>query len=144
MKSALLWMAVLPAAVLGGILSCIPLRILVLIVCSNSPDSMLQNKEGISLLYLHRDEIERFLLPMAFSLAFVFTGARIAPSHHFKTGIILLIGYILLAGLVAYSIASNYFNVQITSNYWGMFVGITGGLFALWIVKVKSPEWTKH
>ena len=142
MKTTLRWLAVLPVAILGGILACFPLHFILILVCSNTPESMITNKDGVSILYLHRDDIERFLTPLASSIGFVVSGARISPKKHFETASILLGIYFLSVGFVFYGIANNLFSVAVKPNYWSMSVGVAGGLLALWIVRFKSLEWT--
>ena len=134
-------MVVLPAALLGGILVCFPLHWIIVLKFTNDPDCMFTNAQGVSQLYLHRDDIERFLVPLATSITFVIAGARVAPKYHFRTGSVLASLYCLFAGFGAYVMANNSCNNAIVPNYWGIPVGISGALLGLWIVRIKSPYW---
>lgn len=142
MKTGLRWLAVLPVAILGGMLACFPLHWLIMLACRNDPDSTLMVGD-VSFLYYHRDSIERFLLPLAASMAFVLSGARTAPKEHFKTASALLCVYYLIGGFIIYAVTNKIYDTAVIISYWGIALAFVGPLLALWIVREKSAEWAK-
>lgn len=140
MKSILRWLAVLPVAIVAAIMVSFPLHWLVRLLCQNSPEAYLTDSNGVSLLYLHRDEIERFLQPIASYFAFVLAGARTAPKFHFIAAVVLCC---LLLVSLAFSIYHvTYYDDSLLSFHWRMAFGPVGAILSLWIVWANRSKWS--
>src|SRR5437763_1507823 len=84
-RQILRWLAVLPGAILGAVLSTFPLHWLLYFTLANG-----ETISGVDIR-----PIEYFLYPVVMSFAFVVTGSEIAPIKKFQTAIGLSIMYLL-------------------------------------------------
>lgn len=80
------WFAVLPGAVIAGILATFPLHWLLYF--------SLVKGEVVSGMNI--EPIEYLLYPFVISLFFIYVGYKIAPKYKFQTAIILFVLYIIL------------------------------------------------
>lgn len=83
------WAAVLPGAILGAILATFPLRII-----------LYQTITGSGIVEPYPETPERLLTPLVMAAAFVWIGAKIAPTHNFATAIALFSIWIILLGII--------------------------------------------
>jgi hypothetical protein len=140
MKSILRWVAVLPVAIVAAFLVSFPLHWLVRLVCQNSPEAYLTDSNGVSLLYLHRDEIERFLQPLVSQFAFVLAGARTAPKFNFIAAVVLCCILLVSLGFSIYHVTNE--KNSLLSFHWRMAFGPIGALLSLWIVWANRSKWS--
>ncbi len=118
-KNILLWVGVLPGAILGGFLMTFPLHwILYSTLVSGSVIS------GVNI-----EPIERFLSPFVIALGFVLIGTRIAPSNKIETATVLTITYLLLF-MSVFIFMSERAVFELRSV--GALIGSCLGLFVAW------------
>lgn len=147
MKLTLRWIAVLPAAILGGFLASFPLHWLIMWTCQNNPDSAAMVGE-VSMLYYYRDSIERFLTPLATSMGFIYVGTITAPIYHLKVAITLAGIYLTSIGILCYLVINKTYlpkEIEYSANYYALLaLNFLGIFLALWIVRFKASEWSKE
>lgn len=106
------WVAVLPGALLAGLIAAFPLHWMLYSTLTNFVDP-------------YPELPERILTPLAFGLAFVWGGSRIAPKNRMKTALVLFgIWMVPLGGFVFLALSGGTWMGQ-TLNLQG------GGLAAL-------------
>lgn len=79
------WIAVLPGAIIAGILATFPLHWILYFTFVNG-----EVISGVNI-----EPIEYLLYPFVISITFIFVGYKIAPKFKFKTAIILFVFYIV-------------------------------------------------
>lgn len=128
MNSTLRWVAVVPGAIVGGLLSTFVLHLVLYQTLTGS---------GIVTPYPHAPEL--ILSPFAVAVAFVWCGSRIAPKHKTETAVVLL-GVMLLfvgAGLALGLAHTRIGNTEISVQYFGLpnLAAAIGAFVGLYIVR---------
>jgi hypothetical protein len=139
-KYWLRWLAVLPGAVLAGMLALFPLRYVVYTTLS-------------SWIEPYPELPERLLTQFVIACVFVWAGGRIAPDRKIETSVVLLCIWIFLSGgftflaisgdqmvmqNMALRIGGVFLGVYpIRFQYGGLrlVLGIVGAVYAVWLVK---------
>lgn len=118
-KNILLWICVLPGAVIGAFLATFPLHwVLYGTLVSGSVVSGMDIKP-----------IERFLSPFVITLVFILIGSYIAPNYKFKTAVILTALYFIsFTSLFLFMSEQAHFELRGV----GALVGTLLGLFVAW------------
>lgn len=121
------WIAVLPASILGAVLSSVPLHFI-----------LYQTLTGSGLIEPYPELPERLLTPLAASLAFIWAGSRIAPSHKVETAVALFGALLLLlGGFIALGIVrAHTANVEFFLLLGGLPAvgGVAGAIIGLFVV----------
>ncbi len=100
-RSAVRWLAVLPAALVGVLITLFPIHwVVMLIPYFDRPDDSIVSVDGKGLLASMRPELlerlgDAFLLP----ISLIVVGAAVAPRFKFQAGIALAILWFLLIGV---------------------------------------------
>lgn len=125
-RNILLWVSVLPGAILGGFSMTFPLHwVLYGTLVSGSVVS------GVNI-----EPIERFLSPFIIALGFVLIGSHIAPAHKLKTAIVLTIVYII-SFISVFIIMYDKATLELRGV--GALIGVCLGLFIVW-KKYKTDQ----
>lgn len=120
-KNTLLWIGVLPGAILGGFLTTFPLHwILYGTLVSGSIVT------GVNI-----NPIERFLSPFVIAFTFILIGSYIAPNRKFKTAVILTILY-----FIAFLSFFIFMSEQVAFEIRGI-GALVGSLLGLFVAKRK-------
>jgi|CXWL01.1.fsa_nt_gi uncharacterized membrane protein YfcA len=122
------WLAVVPGSIIAMILSTLPLHLV-----------LYQTLTGSGLVEPYPELPERLLGPMAASLAFVWTGARIAPSRKTETAVAMFgVVLFLVGGSFALGLSGAHIgNVTYSLRLGGLpsAGGIVGAFIGLWLVR---------
>ena len=105
-KQVLRWLAVLPGAMLAGIIVLFPVHWAAMFIhyFGGSGDSFITTEDGKGLLQaMPLESLERFMDALFVPGAVIAAGARIAPRFHFATAIAATV---LLVGALIYLFAS--------------------------------------
>lgn len=127
------WLAVLPGAALAAIVSTVPLHLV-----------LYQTLTGSGLIEPYPELPERLLGPVAASVAFVWAGARIAPSHKVMAaatllGLLVLIGGTVLAlGLSGAPIGGQH--IQLEHGGLALAGAIIGAVIGFGIVRFEQRD----
>ncbi|MCD6250584.1 MAG: hypothetical protein J7J98_09670 [candidate division Zixibacteria bacterium] len=131
MPDWLRWIAVLPAALLATILSAFPLHFV-----------LYQTLTGSGIVDPYPETPERVLLPLVASMAFIWVGANVAPSHKLKVATSLLVPWLLLlvSAVVMALNSSNLWGMQFSSEEIGLptVLSIFGAIAGLYIVRKQN------
>jgi hypothetical protein len=133
-KYWLRWLAILPGAILAGVLATIPLHFVLYMSLS-------------SWIEPYPELPEQLLIPFVIGCAFVWAGGRIAPDRKIETSVILLCIWIFLCGGFVFLAMSGgqWMNQSIQLRYGGLLLalGIAGaGLAVVLVEQNKGPEGT--
>ena len=130
-KQTLRWLAVLPGAVLGGIVVMFPVHWVAMYIHHfGAGEPVITTEDGRGLLQsLPLESLERFGYALFVPGTIIATGVRIAPKFHFVTGIILTVLLVLGIGYLFASMRSQ--GLEITDSTFRM---ILTGL--LWLASV--------
>lgn len=130
------WLAVMPGAVLAGLLATIPLHFV-----------LYQTLTGSGIVDPYPEFPERLLTPFVVCLGFVWSGARIAPEYKFETAItlfgiamIMLGGFVFLAAFGERWMGSRLF---LRGSGLGPLLAIAGAVTALYLARKESRQETK-
>lgn len=125
------WLAVLPGALLGGLLATIPLRLVLY--------STLR-----SFVEPYPELPERLLTPLVIATCFVWSGARIAPSRKLYTAVILFgLWMVILGATVAFTLFVGEFRGrQVTFQLGGLSAAMAfaGGVIGVLIVQNQTTR----
>ncbi len=128
MKYGLRWLAVIPVALVAAILSAFPLHLI-----------LYQTLTGSGFIEPYPETPERVLLPLVAAMAFMWSGARVAPSHKTETAVVLFGVWLLLAGASIALIWSgaNLGGIQLKSHGGGLasVMALVGAFAGLYIVR---------
>lgn len=125
------WVALLPGAIIAGMLALLPLHWVLYSFFS-------------SFVEPYPEFPERILTPFAIAGIFVWSGSRIAPEFKFETAIILFGIWLFVVG--------GFFFLTFSGSEWmgrslrfqagglGLIMGIVGALLALYIVRKEQLE----
>lgn len=128
MLNIIRWLAVLPGAILGGVLSTVPLHFV-----------LYQTLTGSGLVEPYPDSPERLLGPFILALIFVWAGSRIAPSRKVETAIFLLGALLLIFGA---SFALSVTGARVGSSQ--LYLQFGGAALALGIVGAFTGVYLVH
>ena len=126
------WIAVLPGAIIAGILSSFPLHwLLIFLVWANNEN--IQN--------LNIETIEYFLAPVVCAIAFVYTGYEIAPKFKIITAFILCGLYILfwLTLFILALLKINFYGMEPILDLRSIFA-LAGAFCGLYIAKKANDN----
>lgn len=125
------WIAVLPGALIAGLLSTFLLRLILVQTLKNFVEP-------------YPEFPERALTPFAIALTFVWVGCEIAPEHKYKTGILLFSMWMFLAGgfIFLTLTGGTWFgkNLYLQGGGFAPIMGIVGAFTGLYIVRKKFTE----
>ncbi len=128
------WLAVLPGALLAGVLSSFPLHWVLYRSLNNETISVGNNFETI----------ERFLFPFVFNVVYVWAGARIAPEHNVKTAVALFgSGLFLIGGFFFLTTSGASWmgnNLYFIGGGLGPIMAIVGSIVGLYTVWWQNEE----
>jgi hypothetical protein len=128
------WLAVLPGALIGGILASFPLHWILY--------STLRNETIF--IDPYPELPERILFPFVMATVFVWAGSRIAPEHKFKTSIVLFgIWLFLTGGFVFLTLSgSGWLGYQLYFQGGGIgpVMAVVGAFVGLYIVRRKEKN----
>ena len=120
------WLAVLPGATLASLLALVPLHLILYQTLSN-------------FIGPYPELPERLLTPFATCLAFIWSGARIAPGYKVETAVVLFgLVMICLGGFVFLAMFGERWMGQrlfLQGRGVGPALGFVGSLVALYLVK---------
>lgn len=125
------WLAVLPGALLGGLLATVALRLVLYSTLRSFVDP-------------YPEWPERLLTPFVIAIAVVWFGAWIAPSHKLRAAIVLFgLWMVLLGAVVAFTILAQQSEaVRLRFQLGGLPAALTfvGGLFGVLIVQKQGKR----
>ena len=125
------WIAVLPAALLGMILSAFPLHFI-----------LYQTLSGW--IEPYPETPERVLLPLVAAAVFVWVGARVAPHHKTETAVALFGLWLLFLGVAVGILLTggNFGGMQFTAQGGGLapMMALIGAALGLYIVRKQSQS----
>jgi len=131
MPNWLRWIAVLPAALLGMVLSAFPLHFI-----------LYQTLTGSGIVEPYPEPPERVLMPLVGAMAFIWLGARVAPNHKVKVATVLLALWLLFLGvsvvleLSGADLDGLQFNLQ--GGGLGPVMALVGAIAGLYIVRKQN------
>lgn len=152
MADWLRWVVVLPAALLAMVLSSFPLHFV-----------LYQTLTGSGFIEPYPETPERVLLPLVGAMAFIWTGARVAPNHKVRTATVLFwLWLLMLGGAIAMVLSDAHFGgLQFNLEGGGLapVMALVGAIASLYIVRKHNateittadcsvsehcgPKWTK-
>lgn len=128
------WLAVLPGAFAGGLLSTIPLHLVLYSTLTN-------------LVEPYPETPERILTPLVIAAVFVWLGARIAPTHRVKTSIVLCGLWLLLIGGFVFLASSGATwmgrSLYLQGGGVAAIMGAVGAILGLYLVRKQERPYEK-
>lgn len=125
------WLAVLPGAALASLLALVPLHLILYHTLSNFIDP-------------YPELPERLLTPFATCLAFIWSGARIAPGFKVETAVVLFgLVMICLGGFVFLALfGERWMGQRLFLRGYGVgpALGVIGSLIALYLVRKDQQK----
>jgi len=129
-KNLVRWIILLPSSLIAGILATFPLHWILSLQSLSDGGFMgfiVLSPEGFN-------TIERILTPFVVAIVYLLAGVEIAPSHKWKTAIVLTVTYVILAvGTFLFAISSGW---ELTFGS-RLLAPILGLLLGLYIVRHK-------
>lgn len=133
MNNWLRWLAVLPGAILAAALSSFPLHLVLYATLSNFIEP-------------YPEIPERVLLPFVAAMAFLWAGAKIAPTHRFETSVVLFGLWLALWGAV---VALTLYGAEIAGRALvfqggalGPIAAVVGALTGLYVTRREHGQRT--
>lgn len=137
MKQTLRWLAVLPGALLAGLIVTFPVHWAAMFIHHfGAGEPTITTEEGVGLLQsLPLESLERFGHALFVPGTIITVGARIAPKFHFATAIVLTALFIGLMSLLFVYLASNGMHIEdstfrLVINILLWLVSVACGLFS--------------
>lgn len=122
-KNLLRWIAVLPGAILIGLLSTIPLHWVLYATFV----------VGETFSGFNIELTERLLSPFLISLIYIFSGYKIAPDKKIKTSLVLFLLYLILWIIIVVNSSADNFSLS-------TILALFGGILGLVVVKVLEKK----
>ncbi|MGK2849100.1 MAG: hypothetical protein ACSLEX_03480 [Minisyncoccota bacterium] len=140
-KSWLRWIAVLPGALIFGILATFPLHWLIYLAFAHDGATV------FGIVELNDDDwryIEYYLYPFVIAVTFIYAGYRIAPKHKLKTAVALFVIYFtvwLIASYISLSKGDIYGSYLHFSGR--TIFALIGAILGIYIVKKIDSNVTR-
>jgi|GEM_PF-3528641 len=130
------WVAVIPGALIAGLLATFTLHWILQL--KSAYDGTI-----LGFIELSPDAfatMERMLYPFVIAITFVLVGFKIAPTHKFKTAIVLVILYVVFAiGALIFATNSGL-QLSLEARSAGPILGLLLGLFIVWWKSKRDPS----
>lgn len=121
-KSFLRWIAVLPGAVIAGLLATLPLHWILYFTLANG-----ETISGVNI-----EPIEHAIYPFVIALAFILAGVAIAPSRKMEIAISLAVLYVIFALSAVIFGMINGVEPSLEIRSIGPVIGLVLGLYIAW------------
>lgn len=139
-QNILRWIAVLPGALIAGMLSTFPFHWILYLTLQGRTSwlGLIELSEPFNI-----DRLEYLLYPLVIAFFFLLAGYSIAPKFKFKTSIVLGFLYVLFQAGVVFMAVQKGVEVEIGVRALGPIVGVLLGLAYLWQGSKKDPTCLK-
>ena len=127
------WIAVIPCALLAGIITLFPIHWLL----------YLKSVSGGSFLIVevtpeNLKSIELFITPFIIAICFVYFGSQVAPTHKFNTSIALaILFFVLVVGFLIYAVSAGM-QPSFEFRSLGTLLGLILGVYFSWKTHTKN------
>ena len=141
-QNLLRWIAVLPGAILGGILATFPLHWILLFLFDGGETDLGSLKFFTQILGggVSYEVVEQALYPFVIAFVYILAGTEIAPQHKFKSALALVSLYVVFAVGTLILVAGSGLQISLETRTIGPILGLALGLYCVRLKFKQDPS----